>query len=128
MEIQNLSSFPFAMMHSRLAFPGHSLSLIVRGTFKLVEGKPAELLEEQPPIAGDVLDENEQLRYEGEFVPFKPKADLLLGGPCPTPGGEPLQSSPVLFRVGQVERLLGVFGDRPLQQKLLGLLPSRSHP
>ncbi len=128
MEIQNLTTMPFAMMHGRLGFPAHSLSLIVRGTFKLVEGAPAELLEDQPPIVGDIHDEEERLRYEGEFVPFKPKADLLLAGHCHTPGEEPLQSCPVLFRVGQVERLLGIFGDRHWQKKVLGLVPVRSDP
>ncbi|UYV13426.1 MAG: DUF2169 domain-containing protein [Phycisphaera sp.] len=128
MEIQNLTPMPFAMMHGRLGFPAHSLSLIVRGTFKLVEGKPAEALEEQPAIGGDVLDDQDRLRYEGEFVPFKPKADLLLVGHCHTPSGQALQSCPVLFRVGQTERLLGVFGDRRWQKKMLGLVPIRSDP
>lgn len=128
MQIQNLTPMPFAMMHGRLGFPAHSLSLIVKGTFKLVEGKPAEALEEQPAIVGDVLDDQDRLRYEGEFVPFKPKADLLLVGHCHTPGGQTMQSCPVLFRVGQAERLLGVFGNRRWQKKMLGLVPVRSDP
>jgi len=117
MEILNTTPLRFAPMTGRLPFPGHSLTLIVKGTFDLEHGRPARLAEDQFEPTDDAYapEDQEQTgspRYEGDFAPLKPRADLLLVGSCHVPGGAPAVACDVGFRVGHHGRTLRVFGDR----------------
>ena len=83
MEFVNLTQFQFAYLPGRNNFPGHSLTLIVKGTFKLRPAEVAIPVEDQPFPTGDELypDDEEGTgapRYENDFAPFKPRTDLLL--------------------------------------------------
>ncbi len=126
MEALNQTPFRFALIPGRLNFPKHSLTLIVKGTFDLLPGQKAKLVEEQLYPTGDEFypdDEERQggPRYESDFAFFKPRADLLLAGKCFAPGGRPAPACRVSFQVGAKARSLIIFGDRHWQQKTLGL-------
>ena len=83
MEPVNQTPFHYGPIAGRLNFPGHSLTLIVKGTFDLKPGQAATTSEEQLFLAGDEFypDDDEMegsTRYEADFAYFKPRADLLL--------------------------------------------------
>ena len=121
LNILNPLPFTFAPVPGRLGFPGHSLSLIVKGTFDLSSGGKASIAEKQIFPTGDeyYADDDEMaggLRYESDFACFKPRADLLLVGKCHPPGRQPAQICPVTFRVGGKSRTLTVTGNRFAQR------------
>ncbi|UCF82173.1 MAG: DUF2169 domain-containing protein, partial [Desulfobacteraceae bacterium] len=117
MDAINLTSFHFAPIIGRLNFPGHSLTMIIKGTFDLNPESNATPAEEQLFPTGDELypddvDMHGSCRYESDFAYFKPKADLLLSGHCHSPNGKPVPACQVKFQVGTHEKTLNVFGDR----------------
>jgi len=122
----NQTPFHYGPIAGRLNFPGHSLTLIVKGTFDLKPDQTATPSEEQLFLAGDefYLDDDEMQgspRYEADFAYFKPRADLLLVGKCHAPRGKPIPACQVTFRVGEKSRSLAVFGDRYWKRNALGV-------
>ena len=123
METINTTQFRFAPYPGRMNFPGHTLTLIVKGTFDLVQGRNAIPSEEQLYPTGDEfypddVDMQGSCRYESDFAYFKPKADLLLSGHCHSPNGKPVSACQVKFQVGSHEKTLNVFGERQWKRSL----------
>lgn len=117
MRVLSQTHFRFAPVAGRIGFPGHSLTLVVKGTFDLSSGGKAIPSEEQLFTTGDVLYDNdeegaESPRYESDFAYFKPRADLLLVGKCYSPNGKPTNVCRVTFQVGNRTKSLAVFGNR----------------
>ncbi len=117
MKILNPTPFPFAPYAGRMGFPGHSMTLIVKGTFDLVHEGTATPADEQPFPTGDepYPDDEESTgsaRYESDFAYFKPRADLLLAGTCHPPGAHAVGECGVRFQVGGHGKALIVSGDR----------------
>ncbi|MBN1290607.1 MAG: DUF2169 domain-containing protein [Candidatus Latescibacteria bacterium] len=118
MEYVNRTSFAYAHIAGRLNFPGHSLTLIVKGTFELHHGGIVTPSKEQIFPTGDEFypeDDGEMTgscRYEYDFAYFKPRTDLLLAGHCHAPGSNPVPGCPATFKVGSHSKTLYVFGDR----------------
>jgi len=117
MNIYNKTPFHLAPFPGRINFPGHSLTLIVKGTFDLVPNQKAAPSDEPVYPTGDEFfpDDVDMIaapRYESDFAYFKPGADLLLAGHCHCPRGKPAPACPVTFRAGALSRTLYVFGDR----------------
>ena len=117
MRVLNRTPFPFAPYPGRLTFPGHTLTLIVKGTFDLSHGGIATPAEEQEHVTGDVFyDEDPEMqgscRYESDFAYYKPRADLLLAGTCHAPLRRPVPSCLVTFQVGDRAGRLLVSGNR----------------
>ena len=104
MEIINKTGVTIAPFVGRMNFPGHTLTLIVKGTFDLKHGDTATVSEEQLYPTGDEFDPNDKqqqsVRYESDFAYYKPKADLLLVGKCHPPQGTLLTTSTATFQVG----------------------------
>ena len=93
--------FQFAPVAGRMSFPGHSCTLVVKGTFDLVPEGVANTAKEQPfptgdePYAGD--DESKgSVRYANALAPFKPRADVLCVGSFHAPGGTAVLQGRVL--------------------------------
>lgn len=127
MKILSLTPFKFAPLPGRLKFPGHSLTLIVKGTFDLKSNGTATLSGEQLSPTGDEFypDDEEKTgspRYESEFAYLKLRADVLLVGACHTPNGRPAVSCPATFRVGGQSRPTGIIGLEMNFPKLPGPL------
>lgn len=116
MEIVNRSGMTFGMITGRVYFPGHSLTLVAKGTWDLVRGGTAVPSEEQllptGPEPWDDGGDSPSLRYDSDFAHYKPRADLLVVGTARPPGGQPVTRLPVGVRVGQHSKALMVFGDR----------------
>lgn len=94
--------------------PTPSLTVIVKGTFDLIDGRACEIAAEQRPCTGDMHydDDTEQsVRYESDFAILKRRGECFLAGTCHPPGGAATTSA-VAFGVGDVKKALAVYGDR----------------
>ncbi len=105
MRVLTETPFTFAPVSGRIGFPGHSLTLVVKGTFDLRPDGSATIAEEALyPIGDEHLPDDEErtgpIRYASDFAPLKPAADLLLVGTCHAPGGTPVTECEVAFQVG----------------------------
>jgi hypothetical protein len=102
-----------------------ALTLIVKGTFDLHPGKPATPAAKQLPLVG--ADEHtaepgvSAVRYESDFVPFKPRADVLCVGKAHAPRGRPVTELEVHLAIGPVKKTIRVIGDRVWERALAGL-------
>lgn len=112
-----------------------SLSVVLKGTFTFPEQpqQPAAWAAEQAPVqAGDELYDHSDValtRLENELAPFKPQADIVLVGTAYAPQGRPAKAMDVRLRVGRVQRVLRVFGDRQwLFPTRMVMLPVISDP
>jgi uncharacterized protein YjbI with pentapeptide repeats len=129
----NETAFPFGVLAGRLGFPGHSLTVIVKGTFDLHAGAPATPAAEQLQPVGDEFHPGDDERtggprYDSDFAPFKPGADLLLVGTCHPPGGRPVTQCTVGFQVGEHARTLRVTGNRYWKPGLLRATATEPQP
>ena len=115
MELLNESHFEFAPFVGKISPPQDSLTLIVKGTFRLSPGERAIMDEEQLYPTGDEYHDDDMdmsCRYESDFSYFKPRADLLLAGKCYAPNGQPCKVCRVIFQVGSKTKSLAVIGNR----------------
>lgn len=117
MEILNNTNFTFAYIPGRVKYPAYSLTVVIKGTFDLVHGKPVVLSDEQLYPTGDepYPDDDEGTgspRYESDFSFYKPRADLMLVGKCHAPGGTPVRLLNASFQVGDKTKSVKVFGKR----------------
>ena len=74
MELLNESHLEFAPIAGKISPPQDSLTLIVKGTFRLSPGERAILVEEQLLPTGDEYHEDDMemsCRYESDFSYFK---------------------------------------------------------
>lgn len=107
---------------ARTVLPGQSpdgayiLSVLVKRTFDLVRGGQCTLAEEDVPILpGDVFWDdpmNSSVRYESDFVPFKPATDIVVNGTAFAPHGAETTSCLVHFGVADFVKSIAVVGDR----------------
>ena len=113
---------------SKIQPPQLSATIFVKGTFKLVPDGPAVPVDEEPEFPlGDIFwedDPEKSLYYASDFVPQKPRADLLLVGKCYTPGSRLAPACRPIFQVGSRSKSIGVFGNRYWK----GFLKSMSDP
>ncbi len=132
-----LTSHPLSVapIAGRIPFPGHSVTLVAKGLFRLDEGRVRELLEGEElsfPTgdipAGEDEDEAGEIRYANDFAFYKPRTDLILVGRCHPPGDEAVGSCRVGFQVGDHARSLQVFGDRWWAGEGVGHRMTEPHP
>ncbi len=119
MKILTSQPLTIAPLGGRLSFPEHTLTVVVKGLFRLEEGVLRQAISDHELAfpTGDVEKEDmaegpAAIQYSSDFVHYKPRADLLLVGRCHTPGGRALSSCSVTFQVGNRSRQLMVTGDR----------------
>jgi len=68
----------------------------------------------QPVDEPNTTNDLTSVRYEGDFVPYKPRADILCVGQAYAPGGRPVSECEVQFSVGDRMKSIKVVGDRYL--------------
>ncbi|MET0385762.1 MAG: DUF2169 domain-containing protein, partial [Polyangiales bacterium] len=108
-------------MPSRLNFPGHSVSLIAKLSLQLVPGDTSRPIEGMQPFpTGDVpyaddADGSHEPRYPSDFVPYKPRVDVLLVGHFHAPHGKPVAYGLVGLQLGEHTQRLQVCGERMLR-------------
>ena len=103
-------------------------SLIVKGSFAIRNGLQATSLIEPDPPTGDILFGDalsESLRYPSDFVPFKPRADILLVGTGYSPAGQPVHYFPVRLKIANCLKTLDVIGSRMWESKFFWKKPGR---
>jgi len=118
MKTRNQTALNAAAISGRIGFPSHSLTVVVKGLFKLTPGRIDELADDELAFpTGDIplFEDDEthsEIRYASDFAYYKSATDLMLAGKCHPPGGEAVRSCRVTFQVGSRGRSLEVFGDR----------------
>ncbi len=133
MRICNRTGLQAAPIPGRIGFPGHSLTVVVKGLYRLAPGQVTELVDHELAFpTGDLPaeedEEQPEIRYASDFAFYKPRADLMLVGRCHAPGGAPVPSCRVTFQVGGRGRSLAVFGDRVWRAGLQGSGMSAPEP
>ena len=95
------------------------LTVVVKGTFVIPDDGPARKAKEQIPITyGDEPFDKEDggsIKFESDLAPFKPRADIIAMGHAYAPSGKPVTGIDISLRVGSLQRVLRVFGDRTWQ-------------
>lgn len=129
MKVRNRTDFKFAPMLGQVNWPAHSVTCVVKGTFKLAPGGTAVSLEKQLEIEGDTPEPASKAPlYESDLGIFKPRADLLLVGTCHVPDGKAVTTCPVKFGVGNWSKELAVIGNRHWDKGLVFSKQSEPEP
>jgi uncharacterized protein YjbI with pentapeptide repeats len=113
---------------SKIRPPQYAATFVVKATFKLHPGQsPTQDGVELEGPTGDVHwddDDTKSLKYPADFVPMKPRADVMLVGSAHAPGGVPAKSLKVRFKVGNFSKSIEVIGSRAWE----GMLSSKTTP
>lgn len=106
--------------------------VVVKGTFAIGKDGKAHLAEEQAPfVYADVHygdPGTTSIKYECEFAPFKPRADVIVVGHAVSPGERPVAEVLVRLEVGAVKKQVKVVGDRRWEKGMTGLRASSPVP
>ncbi len=121
MRVQNVTPFPHLVFQAQDARDREFWVLVLRGTFRIVPGRPLEPADEQHPIVKKDVFRGEpnfsSVVMESDVVAFKPKSDVLINAVAHAPGGRPASTWLVRARVGQVQKSLRVTGPRRWTKK-----------
>ena len=101
----------------------------LKATFEVGDGTLAVAREQRELVMGDEYwgkPGQSSLRHAGEAHLLKPGTDVLLIGEAHAPHGRPAESCMVSMRVGPLQQVLQVFGDRKWKGGLIS--PSISSP
>lgn len=112
-----LKATPFEVVHFALQHqPGvPSRTIVVKGTFQLAAEGPCAIAPTQRFPTGELHhddDPERSLRHPDDLVPYKPRGECFVLGAFHAPHGQPVPLSRVAFRVGPVDKMLSVFGER----------------
>lgn len=106
--------------------------VVVKGTFGVGSDGQTRLADEQAGLVyadehfGDPAATG--TRYECDFAPVKPKAEVVVNGSAVSPSGHPVAGLPVALEVGGLRKQLAVFGDRVWCKRLIGFSASDPEP
>ena len=106
--------------------------VVVKGTFAIGPDGETALAEEQQPMV--FADEHHgdpgttSIKYECDFAPFKPRADILVNGKAVSPTGEPVTELTVGLKVGALRKVIRVRGDRRWGKGMSGMTASDPEP
>ncbi|MGZ8942694.1 MAG: DUF2169 family type VI secretion system accessory protein [Methylobacter sp.] len=88
----------------------------VKATFDIKSDSSTEISKEQPPVlrVPEYFSDpgKSSIKYEADLILTKKTTDVLVVGHAYAPGGEPVTELDVGFRVGPVQKMLRVLGDR----------------
>lgn len=103
--------------------------VVVKGTFGLpLDETRATLAEEQMPLveADEFTGDPgySATLYEADYAPFKPKCDVLVNGSAWAPDGRQVYEVTVGLRVGPIDKVFTVVGDRVWESGAMGPEPS----
>lgn len=129
MDLISLCPFPVAAFPWQPQAGRWNLTVCVKATFVLVHGQVAPLAATQHAIVDDSYWDNNpsaSLYAPSDFVPYKPRVDVLLTGHAYAPGGAPVESLAVRLQVGSLVKGLTLSGDRSWVQTRSGLQPAVS--
>lgn len=88
----------------------------VKATFDILPDGSTEVAAEQPPVLRAPVYHGEpgksSIKYEADLVLTKKTTDITVVGNAHAPGGRPIAQMDAGFRIGPVQKLVRVFGDR----------------
>jgi uncharacterized protein YjbI with pentapeptide repeats len=121
----NQTGLQVAWVSGRVGYPNHSLTVMIKGTFRLqpngiptlVEAGEALLVDGDRHIGDDT---QKSLEYATDFAFYKPQTDLLFKGSCYVPDGKTEELCKVSFGIKGEQQILYVFGDRQWQNSMFG--------
>jgi hypothetical protein len=93
-------------------------SVIVKRSYRIVPGQPAQRLEQDAPLRliDEYYDRGDPdwsvVEHESELAPFKASTDVVVVGRAHAPGAEPVLAMLVGVRVGDTVKVLRITGDR----------------
>ncbi len=91
------------------------LSVIVKSTFAIQNGKAAAAADQAPVFTADQYYRDDlaaPVRMEADTVSFKPAADIVLVGYAHAPRGRRVTQLEAILKVGNLQKSIRVFGDR----------------
>jgi hypothetical protein len=106
--------------------------VVVKGTFDVEQGSivaPSDM--QEPVVATDVHYGDPaitSIRYECEFSPVKPRADLIVNGTAFSPAGKPVVEVTASIEFGGSRKDIRVVGDRKWEATLRGFKASTPVP
>ena len=106
--------------------------VVVKGTFFIEENGALSLAEEQAPLI--YADEHYGdpgetcIKYECDFAPFKPRADVLVNGHACSTTGNPVTETTVGITVGHIRKQVKVYGDRLWREGANGIRATAPQP
>ncbi len=118
MRVVLLSPFAAATTLWQAQGGGWTVTACVRATYRLAPGREARLAGEQQPV-----DEG-----PGGIAPYKPRVDVILVGSAFAPGGKPVEALVARLAVGELDKSVGVVGDRVWVDGPEGMEPSAPRP
>ena len=111
----------------KTVLPGQSpdgqyiLSVLLKRTYSIVPGKACERAEADKKVltADQFWDDpmNSSVKFEGDFIPYKPATDVVLNGVAYAPGARPTHSMVASLSVGDSRKEILVLGDRTAQYR-----------
>lgn len=116
MSVDNRTPFP-ALAFRQFTLDGDLAGIVVaRGTFKLADGGPLQIAEDQYPLVmSDTYEGDPHLTPQlacTDLAPFKPGTDVTFQGATFPPDGKPAHSWTCGLKVGPVSKRLRVHGPR----------------
>lgn len=127
MLVKNLTPFFHVTKVTSRRPPQPEMTVVVRGTFKIVQNGVAEAIEglEQGFMTGETFADGDAERtgeclYPGDLADMKLNAEVMLRGTCHAPSGRRAVECPVRFSVGGWRKELMVYGDRRWEQGMGG--------
>jgi hypothetical protein len=128
-EMLNATAFRAQLISSSRAFES---TLVLKATFDMISGTSTSADAQLSLVGADIPGEDpaHAVLYESDFVPFKPRADVLCVGKAYAPGGMPTPECMISFGVGSLRKMVRVVGDRvwrPILGRFFGF-KSRPQP
>ena len=95
------------------------LSVLLKRTYDIIPGRLCVRAEEdRPVIPGDVPwgnPMNSTVRFESDFVPYKPATDVVINGKAYAPEGKPTTTCTVAIKIADCRKDVRIIGDRKTQ-------------
>lgn len=117
MQIHSLCVLPAALLRYRPREGRWAIAVICKATYRLGP-VTAVLAPEQDPLQNGEKhfndDPMQSVEYPNDFVPFKPRAEVLLVGNAFAPQRRPTRMVSVRMIVGSLNKALDVYGPRTL--------------
>lgn len=108
------------------------LHVCCKATFRMEPGHAAVPVECDPELpSGDLTNPEDAslgLEYPSDFVPYKPRGEVLVAGSAVPPAG---RSEPIFrarFSAGDLTKTLHIFGERKWEQSIMGIRPGLAAP
>jgi hypothetical protein len=131
LETANFCPFTAGTMTWQAQDGSWTLTVCVRGTFSLIHGREAALADIQEPITIERHYENDLhqgIYAPSDLVPYKPRTDVILVGSAFAADQGPVDALIARFAVGELDKSVGVIGDRLWIEGPDGLEPSPPTP